>query len=563
MKRTVKQTMAQRFLAMGAVVSIATGTTMQTAMAQPLFTIPAGVPATPPDTSKVPGRVITHIPAQSRIYIGSPGLVVLPDGKYLAKCDWFGPGSTQTKRGQTRVFVSSNKGHDWQWLADVPDLFWATIFTYQSTVYLLGTSKEYGDMVIRRSNDGGRTWTEAKDANSGLLRAGKYHCAPMPIIEHKGRLWRGFEDAEGTGGWGKSFRAFMMSIPIGVDLLKAQNWTNSNPIGRDATWNDNDFNGWLEGNAVVTPDGKIVDILRVDTKSPDEKAAVISISDDGKTSNFDPKTGFIPFPGGAKKFAIRFDPQTKLYWSLSNYIPPRHKRPGPASLRNTLALISSPDFHNWTVKTVLLYHPDTARHGFQYVEWLFEGDDIIYTSRTAYDDGLGGAHNNHDANFLTFHRAANFRRLTMADSVPMPEQVVMRYETRDLIITGTGFELASLGNNHKAFFNRAYVWGGVPVAWSNVRFTKLGGGVKADINVRAKQDTILYLATTLPMTGTTMATGGIAEGWTKAPTTFYYTDRGKSVMTILTRAIKAGEELSIPQSNWTGGLLLLPNDQAQ
>jgi hypothetical protein len=45
------------------------------------------------------------------------------------------------------------------------------------------------------------------------------------------------------------------------------------------------------------------------------------------------------------------------------------------------------------------------------VDWQFERSDIIAACRTAYDDGLGGAHNNHDA---------NFRDKTMADSVPIP-----------------------------------------------------------------------------------------------------------------------------------------------
>ena len=48
---------------------------------------------------------------------------------------------------------------------------------------------------------------------------------------------------------------------------------------------------------------------------------------------------------------------------------------------------------------------------------IFDGDDIVAVVRTAYDDGGDGAHNNHDANFLTFHRWKNFRKLTMADSV--------------------------------------------------------------------------------------------------------------------------------------------------
>jgi hypothetical protein len=62
------------------------------------------------------------------------------------------------------------------------------------------------------------------------------------------------------------------------------------------------------------------------------------------------------------------------------------------------------------VESVVLLHPDSEKHAFQYVDWLFEGDDIIAVSRTAYDDGQGGAHRAHDANYLTFHRIANFRQ---------------------------------------------------------------------------------------------------------------------------------------------------------
>ena len=42
---------------------------------------------------------------------------------------------------------------------------------------------------------------------------------------------------------------------------------------------------------------------------------------------------------------------------------------------------------------------------------------LIAVSRTAFDDNVGGSHNQHDANYFTFHRIKNFRKLTMADSV--------------------------------------------------------------------------------------------------------------------------------------------------
>jgi len=51
-------------------------------------------------------------------------------------------------------------------------------------------------------------------------------------------------------------------------------------------------------------------------------------------------------------------------------------------------------------------------HGFQYPDWRFDGEDMVAVCRTAYEDGLGGAHNNHDANFLTFHRVPRFREMT-------------------------------------------------------------------------------------------------------------------------------------------------------
>jgi hypothetical protein len=88
-----------------------------------------------------------------------------------------------------------------------------------------------------------------------------------------------------------------------------------------------------------------------------------------------------------------------------------HTDRNAGSVRNTLVVKSSPDLKHWTVHKVLLYHPDVEKHGFQYVDWQFDGKDIIYLSRTAYDDEYGGANNYHDANYLTFHRINNYRKL--------------------------------------------------------------------------------------------------------------------------------------------------------
>ena len=67
--------------------------------------------------------------------------------------------------------------------------------------------------------------------------------------------------------------------------------------------------------------------------------------------------------------------------------------------------------------------PGQQRHGFQYVDWLFDGDDLVVVSRTAFDDAEGGAHNYHDANYLTFHRVKDFRSRSMADSCVDPKSL--------------------------------------------------------------------------------------------------------------------------------------------
>ncbi|MES2463000.1 MAG: sialidase family protein, partial [Armatimonadota bacterium] len=247
-----------------------------------------------------PGVVITHSPAVTEQYIGSPGIAILPDGTYLAKCERFGPGIADEKVGITSVFASRDQGRSWSSLSEVPGMYWATIFVHRSAVYLFGTDREYGRVVLSRSTDGGRTWSRPGNSRTGLLRAdGKFHCAPVPVVIHRGRIWRAMEDARGPGGWGSHFRAFMMSAPIDADLLNAASWTSSNPLARDPKWNRGDFGGWLEGNAVVTPDGNIVDILRVAVGKSGEKAAIVSITADGKTASFDPSTGLVDYPGGA------------------------------------------------------------------------------------------------------------------------------------------------------------------------------------------------------------------------------------------------------------------------
>jgi hypothetical protein len=364
-------------------------------------------------SKKVPGVVVDHIPAKTGIYIGSPSICILPDGNYVASHDHFGPESNEHEQALTSVFRSTNRGRSWEKISEIHGQFWSNLFVHKNILYIMGPWKHHGNLIIRRSTDGGVTWSDPVNSKSGLLLKGEYHTAPMPVVIHKGRIWRAIENAKShTNEWGKRYSAMVISAPVDADLLDSESWTATNWLSYNSSFLEGKFRGWLEGNVVVTPERELVDILRVATSEKGrDLAAVVKISEDGTRATFDPSSGFMDFIGGAKKFSIRYDKISGRYWTLVNMVKEEFSHLPASGVRNTLVIKSSPDLKNWTVHKVLLSHPDVEKHGFQYVDWQFEGRDIIYLSRTAYDDEFGGAHNFHDANYLTFHRIRNFRRL--------------------------------------------------------------------------------------------------------------------------------------------------------
>ncbi len=353
-------------------------------LAPSLARVPA--PVTAP-----PGVVVDFLPAASHTFIGSPATAILPDGSSVAAHDiFFGA----RDGNHTRVFRSTDRGAHWHLAAELVGQYWSNLFVHRGALYLMGTDAGFGHGVLRRSVDGGQTWTTPTDNTNGQLTTSRgISCAPTPVVEAGGRLWKAFE-INPPGAQGRQFQAFVLSAPVGADLLRADSWTHTNTL----PYNVRETGGnWLEGNTVVAPDGSVVDVLRISEVGL-EKAALLRVSPDGLRISWNPQTDRIDFPGGGVKFTIRFDPRSHRYWSLVN------KQRNPDALRNVLALISSPDLRHWTVEATLLQHPDKAKHAFQYVDWQFDGDDIVAVSRTSWD---GDTY--HNANFLTFHRFQNFR----------------------------------------------------------------------------------------------------------------------------------------------------------
>lgn len=522
--------------------------TASVALAGALEVIPAGAPADP--YVQIPGTVVGRSPNPATIYLGSPSIAILPDGSYVACNDNFGGGAAV----KIQIYRSTDRGVTWTARTEFPG-YWSNLFVHNGELYLMGTSDSYGNLVIRKSTDAGLTWTNPTNAATGILRNGQYHTAPMPVIIYSGRIWRAFEDIAGGNGWPRQFRAFLMSAPVGTDLLNAANWTFTTSIASSNTWLGAQFNGWLEGNVVLTPDNRLVDVLRADTKAGTlGKAAIINFGTTGAAGVFDPAgtpatdagdlSGFIDFPGGATKFSIRRDPVTNEYWALTNPVLPAWAASLPGEIRNTLALVRSTDLRNWQVRSYLLFHPDVTKHAFQYIDWQFDGDDIIAASRTSWD-----GNNYHNANLMTFHRFANFRSLTLADSVPTGE---VKWIYPGIEATGTSFSPGLLENGNVAYTNRTYTWGEVPAGFANALITRVGGGVNPLLRLKALAPQRVYLA------ASAIAPAPDLTGWSATGQSFFYTDTGKTRLNIFQRDLQAGEKVQPQQTNWNGTLLLIP-----
>lgn len=233
-----------------------------------------------------------------------------------------------------------------------------------------------------------------------------------------------------TGHWGSGFHAFVITANLDADLLCADSWKITNKLAYNPATQPpiiQAFNsGWLEGNVVRALNGQIWNLLRVQSPPVANIIAKCILSEDRSTLTFDPKSGFLEFPGGMTKFTIRFDPITKRYWTLSNEVLD-DKNPWQ---RNHLILASSADLLHWVKDQVLLYENEVdsfgirlvkkiipiqsklnqglfrKKIGFQYVDWQFDGPDLIFVVRTAFN----GAHNFHDSNYITFFRISDFRK---------------------------------------------------------------------------------------------------------------------------------------------------------
>lgn len=156
-----------------------------------------------------------------------------------------------------------------------------------------------------------------------------------------------------------------------------------------------------------TNTSEVYNILRIEALPQVNQAVSLVLDTTTNHLRFD---RIFALPGGACKFTIRRDAVTGLFVTLSNNVTDL----SCPSMRCVLTLAVSSDLFHWRIIETLLTDDtgmewaDVLRYvGFHYVDWQFDGPDLLYAVRTSYR----GANSYHNANRLTVKRVPNWRQL--------------------------------------------------------------------------------------------------------------------------------------------------------
>ncbi len=355
--------------------------------------------------------------------LDSVGLARMPDDKLVAVV-------TVEPRGPTFVQIaeSSDGGHTWEPTAQLPYNA-AVPWEHEGALYLFAHPKGTGgyredDLMLLRSDDAGRTWSEPV-----MLFEGHFWNVQTGMAVRDGWLYWSADDEVAKPARGPRVVAGNLS----ADLMDPKSWRISNhvpfPGFPDSLLNPR-MTGRYPSQRMLEPNVlnvggqlRVLAAVKPPLQATTNLAAVFDLTDDGENLDLS-FTQFHPMPGGQVKFCIIWDDVSELFWATVNLAadgqdafamtdPAEHRSGGRytgaigGNDRRFLMLFYGLDGLNW-FPAGCVARAGRLGQSFMYASHIVDGDDLLVIARSSVD-----GQNRHDADYATFHRICNFRKLAM------------------------------------------------------------------------------------------------------------------------------------------------------
>ena len=302
----------------------------------------------------------------------------------------------------TYLCKSSDGGQTWTRVGEVQSLSNASLFELNGQLVLIGMHNGPGNVMLGIYDPELGTMEIVELTFDVGIRA------PCTVAIENGRIYCAFNDA-------------VISADVTSDIRRSGSWTLSNNpqellsradferVTGEKTGANNIF--WMEeGNVIMGPDGELYVVYRLDAAPTWGYAVIFRLSADGSTlSVVEECNSIIRFPYTQSKFTVRYDEATGRYVSLTSL-------PAAQTMqqRNVLGLVISEDLIHWEVVEVLLVDREMLNttvsyvsHAFQYVDFVFSGDDILFVVREA----VGETNYFHDGNYIAMYTLSDYAEL--------------------------------------------------------------------------------------------------------------------------------------------------------
>lgn len=376
---------------------------------------------------------IHHNPDDT-IYVEGSGLLKIKENTFLAIVPVVPRGvcnakERRSKESMTYIYRSDDNGQTWRLISQLP--YYSAVpwqVPGRDAVYLFtfkgGTTHRNDDMLLLRSDDGGRSWSQPE-----TLFEGHFWNCHTNMVFRDGRLYWAFDQLKTDASVGR--QSCVLVGDLSGNLMDKASWRISNAVpfpGVPPQFTQPHLAATFPGYTYLEPN--VIDVLgqlrmlavvKVHGQSTPGFAAVFNIHDDGNEVKLE-FAQYHPMPFGQLKFFTAWDEASGLFWAAGNMVVDSQaihpwwdnaklfgfragKRGG--NDRRFLMLYYSLDGLNWFTAGCIAQARKIGQ-SFMYPAIVIDGEDMAIISRTCIN-----APDQHDADHATFHRVRDFRKLAM------------------------------------------------------------------------------------------------------------------------------------------------------